>query len=379
MKNHFYVVISTYSPNSAATNRTLSYLKAWKNKAVEVTVVYLLPDRKFSQLQINADNIKVLHLWKMIPIKNYFVHNVLYFLYVVRLLCMLNKHETVFVYGQSYLLNWLLLKKRIIIYQERNEHPLAVSLGRRPYRVSINNYLKNCRRISGMFVISTGLKSYFVDKGVEESKIHIINMTVDPARFVGISKKNQKRKYIAYCGTASNNKDGVDQLIKSFAIVSHRYPNLYLYIIGQIPNKNEKNNNVQLAEQLGVSEKVFFTGVIPRQEMPQLLVDATILALDRPDNLQAKHGFPTKLGEYLLTGNPVVVTAVGDIPRFIKNGVSGMLAEPDNSKDFAKKIEWLLENPTEAAKIGQEGKRVALANFNNEVEAQKIIDVIFKK
>lgn len=379
MTNHIFAVFNSYSPNSASTNRALSYMEAWAKMDVKVTVFFLLPDRKFSRLQSKSDNIKVLHLWQIMPLKNYLFHNCLYLLYVIRLLCKLTSGDRIFVYGQPYLLKWLLIKKHIIIYHERNEHPLAVNLGRKPYLVSLDKYMKYCRRINGLFVISTGLKSYFIENGVVESKICIINMTVDPSRFEGVRKKEIQKKYIAYCGKASNNKDGVDQLIKSFALISPKYPDLLLYIIGQAPNRDEKNNNVQLAEQLGVSDKVVFTGIVPRQEMPQMLTDATMLALDRPDNLQAKHGFPTKLGEYLLTGNPVVVTAVGDIPLFIQDGVSGMVAKPDSPEGFSAKIEWLLEHPAEAALIGQKGKQVALANFNSEIEAKKIIDFIFQK
>ena len=47
-----------------------------------------------------------------------------------------------------------------------------------------------------------------------------------------------------------------------------------------------------------------------------------MLVLARPDNIQAKGGFPTKLGEYLATGNPVVVTKVGEIPNYLIDGVN---------------------------------------------------------
>lgn len=377
MINHFYAVFNTYSPNTALTNRTLSYLEAWDNMGVKVTAVFMLPDRKYSRSNKYFQNIEIMYIWEMLPFKNYYLHNLLLFLYVYRFIRQLKPGDNVYIMGQSYLLSRISKMVGINIYNERTEHPQAVKSGKGLYRISLDKYLFCCKKLNGMFVISQNLKEYFIYKGVEEKKIHIVNMTVDPSRFDGIKKKEQERKYIAYCGTASNNKDGVDQLIKSFALISAKYPALFLYIIGKAPNKSEKNNNAQLAEQLGVGDRVVFTGVVPRQEMPQLLTDATILALDRPNNLQARHGFPTKLGEYLLTGNPVVVTAVGDIPRFIKNSISGMIAEPENPKDFAAKVEWLLGNPNEAAKIGQKGKEVALANFNSNIEAKKIIDVIF--
>ena len=129
----------------------------------------------------------------------------------------------------------------------------------------------------------------------------------------------------------------------------------------------------------GISNKVVFTGVVSIQDMPQLLKDAEALVLDRPDSIQAQCGFPTKLGEYLLTENPVIVTKVGDIPKFLTDGVSALLAEERNPEDFASKIEWVLSHKEEAAEIGKRGALVALKNFNCEIETKKIIDFIMKK
>lgn len=90
--------------------------------------------------------------------------------------------------------------------------------------------------------------------------------------------------------------------------------------------------------QLGVQDAVIFTGKVAAEELPNYLVNASILALSRPDSLQARNGFPTKLGEYLATGNPVLVTNVGEIPLFIKHGENGFIAEESNVDDFAKNL-----------------------------------------
>ena len=133
-----------------------------------------------------------------------------------------------------------------------------------------------------------------------------------------------------------------------------------------------------MINDLGIKDRVVFKGLIPHDDMPQLLTDAVMLALSRPNNKQAKYGFPTKLGEYLLTGNPVVVTNVGDIPLFIKDRENGMVAEPDDVCGFAERIEWLLEHEEDAISIGKRGRDLALSNFNCMIEAVKIPNYILK-
>ena len=378
MKDHFYAVFGTYHPNAAATNRFLSYLEAWARMDTEVTVVFIEPDRRFSRLNNSYNNITVTYLWDTFSHRIFLLHKMMLFWYVKTFIKKLHPGDSVYVYGEPYLVNQIMRKRTDVqLFQERTEHPMVFNSGYWPYRVSLDAYLQDCRKLNGLFVISQPLKDYFESIGMAPQKVHVVNMTVDGSRFTGIKKQEQSKRYIAYCGNASNNKDGVDQLIKAFALVNKKYPDIFLYIIGQAPNPKVANNNAALVEELGISDRVVFTGMVAASDMPQVLTDATVLALDRPDNIQAKYGFPTKLGEYLLSGNPVVVTRVGDIPRFIEDGINGMIAEPSNPQDFSSKIIWLLEHPDEAVAIGQKGRMVAEINFNNEIEAKKIVDIIF--
>ena len=60
----------------------------------------------------------------------------------------------------------------------------------------------------------------------------------------------------------------------------------------------------------------------------------------------------------------MVVTSVGEIPQFIKDGESGFLAIPGSADSFAQKMEEALSNKERAAAIGQNGKKVAEENFD---------------
>lgn len=202
-------------------------------------------------------------------------------------------------------------------------------------------------------------------------------MIVDSQRFEGLRKEIISEKYIAYCGTVSNSKDGVDDLIRAFSLVHSQIPDIKLYIIGSVPSNREKSSNMELVNELGLNDFVVFTGVVPASEMPQMLKNATVVALARPDNLQAKNGFPGKLGEYLLSETPTVVTKVGDMPLFLTDGIDALLSEPSNPQDFASKVIWAIENPGKAAEIGKRGAQLAQKKFNYLTETRKLLEVIF--
>ena len=366
-----YLVKSTYIPNTAPANRFLSLVSGFSELGVKAEVVFVLPDSKGSRVDKSWPNITVTYLWSGFDVRNRYLRQFFYTLFSRRFLRQVQKGDTVVLFDPQRMIFPLLKKKGVKVYAERTEHPDVV----RSRSVNSNLYLEACLKIDGLFVISTALKDFFVSKGAMENRVHIINMTVDPMRFVGLHRQSTRR-YIAYCGTASNNKDGVDELIKSFAIVCESIPEVYLYIIGKGLTKNDESGNLRLVQTLGLTDKVVFTGVIPSTEMPQLLKDAEILALARPDSLQARCGFPTKLGEYLLTENPVIVTKVGNIPLFLEDGKTAFLAEQRNPEEFASKIIWVLEHPSEASAVGKAGAEVARRSFNCVIEAQKILDVI---
>ena len=147
----------------------------------------------------------------------------------------------------------------------------------------------------------------------------------------------------------------MDQLIHAFSIVHKIIPDIKLYIVGAIPANLSNEHNIKLIQDLNLSEYIVLTGMLPADEIPQIMVDAEMLVLDRPDNLQAKFGFPTKLGEYLLSANPVVVTGVGDIPLFLQDKDSALISPPNNPQAFAEKIVWALQNPDESKRIGYNG------------------------
>lgn len=373
---HFYILLRGYFPGLAANNHYLGWLKSFDALGVEATIVNIRPNDAFERMPDVYHKLKIINLWDnwfcrvRLRQLRYLIHQ----FNVWRFTNRVKAGDTVWVYDLPEALTKLVSKKNIHIYNEVTEHP-EVGVASGGSMKFVYKRINAIKHIESLFVISSKLKQAYIDRGVDRAKIHIINMIVDPSRFENLQKQGNE-KTIVYCGNGANNKDGVDQLIKSFALVHNKYSDFRLTIIGPSPKQGDASGNIELVEQLGLQESVIFTGQKSPEEVPQLLKNATILALDRPDSLQAQNGFPTKLGEYLLTGNPVCVTNVGDIPLFLKDGESAIVAEHDNVEDFSSKLLWIIEHPQEAAIIGKRGQEVALEHFNPMKEAKKMLRVM---
>lgn len=358
-----HILNRRFCPGEAWTNRILAYAKGFAEAGEDVVLYYIITDKQRTRPDVSIPGVKVVNLWesdgfiaKKFKIVS-FIKNLL------RFPGMIEKGDRLFVYGgydyQLQLAKWV--RKKAKVFCEITEHPQVFESSASDHKKNLQK-IKKMGGLDGLFVISNSLKEYFIKEGLPEKKVHVINMFVDTNRFIGL-RKTTDEKYIAYCGAVSYDKDGANILIESFAKFYPQHKDYKLYIIGKSVEATVIEQLKELSQKLGVENNVVFTGAVDPKEMPQLLYNARILALARPDNLQAQNGFPTKLGEYLATGNPVVVTRVGEIPLFIKDMQNGFLAEP-NPESFSEKLSWVADNYVDALRIGKLGRELAFSEFS---------------
>lgn len=371
-----YVLDSSYNPTSAGVNRLLAFGLALQKKGVQVTYFYLFPYKKGEKSTRYLDKLKFVYLWEDSPFKNKYLNTIR----SMRKFYKLMKPEIpVYAYSLLNCIYFLRKKKGIRLYHEYTENPEVIGkiggfVGEYLYRL----YKKTIPKLDGLFLITPALCDKYINEfGADPNKTVLLNMVVDKLRFEYLAEV-EPEKAISYCGIISEFKDGVSILIQAFAKVSSAHPDYLLKLIGPFRDVQTGKNLKALVDQLGIAEKVMFVGVVPPEEMPKLLKQSSILALARPDNIQAKYGFATKIGEYLMAERPVVLTRVGAVENYLVDKENCILANPDDVDDFADKLIWTIDNYDTASQIGIKGKEVALTHFNSEIESNKIYDLIFK-
>ena len=289
------------------------------------------------------------------------------------------KYDAVILVSNSLLLIYplaIVCKLRDIKYlQEKSEFPFVLMKKGLLAKMWARFYTSTTYKLfDGLVVMTKPLMEYFSTKVKKSCKLIEVPMTVDLERFAIGKTESQYGDYIAYCGNMAGNKDGVINLIEAFNIASKQIPNVKLLLIGGSTTPEDLVKIKDFAKNKG-DGRIIFYGKATREEIPQLLVNAKALALARPSSLQSTGGFPTKLGEYLATSNPVVVTAVGDIPRFL-NDTNSFIVEPDNNQAFAMQIVKIFSDYANAQEVGKHGREVAEQNFNYKVQSPRIHDFI---
>jgi glycosyltransferase involved in cell wall biosynthesis len=76
---------------------------------------------------------------------------------------------------------------------------------------------------------------------------------------------------------------------------------------------------------------------------------------------------PELLGQTLIEamacGAPAVCTRVASLPEVVEDGVTGIVVPPNDPAALERALRFLVENPTEAARMGRAGRERVLARF----------------
>jgi len=186
-----------------------------------------------------------------------------------------------------------------------------------------------------------------------------------------ISKEGVKKPYIFHAGTISESKDGIISTMKAFIMSSQKIDEpLYFYIAGK--ESAECKELRLMLKEAGLEDRVFFLGLINQEEVDKYQEGAYLSILNRNVTNQNLYGFSTKLSTMLIHGTPVIATKVGEINNWLEDGISGYMVEPHRPELIAEKIIEAVENPERNHKIGLAGQKVALENFNNIIQGQRL-------
>ena len=374
-------------PNGmAATNRIIGYCKGFLENNIGVEVVCLRRTEtkdKMNNTEVSGSyqdiNFKYLSS-STIKKSSFLQKRVDLILINIKLLLFgfgnINS-KTISLYYSSHtipaLILWFVHKlKSGVILKEESEHPDVYLNGKN--RLSKILFQKMHYKLFDVYLLMTkNLITYF--KTFSKTPALHVPMTVDLKRFdPDLRNHDENIHKILYTGQLDDSKDGVDLLLKAFSEVYKSHNNYRLHLFGPTKSEESLQEYKNMVKDLGIDEVVFFEGLVTRNVITEKVLNANILVLPRPDSLQAQNGFPTKLGEYLASGNPTLVTSVGELPDYLTDGKSTFMAIPGDIVSLEKKLYEIIENYDFAKKVGLNGRKVAELNFNNINQAKSIIN-----
>jgi len=228
------------------------------------------------------------------------------------------------------------------------------------------------RLVDGVIVISTFLEDYFSARIRRDARLIRVPILVDMDEF-GEEQTGALKDQRTLCFVGHLNHTGeIDGLLDAFFEVAPRFPEWDLRVIGGtcVPMAMERFR--ERAASSPTPDRIEFLGSVERSALPGLLREAGAFALPRASGLFSTAGFPTKLGEYMASGRPVVVTATGDIPLYLHDGEDAYLVPPDDTHAFAARLAEVLADPAAAKAVGARGRETARTQFGIETQGKRL-------
>ncbi len=219
-----------------------------------------------------------------------------------------------------------------------------------PYKSRWHRWLVHTNLLAANAVASTSqcMAAQARSLAPELGAIAITPFGVDLGTYQGIGPTAQAQSDRWVIGTVKTmaEKYGVDTLIEAFALLQRKLASsapalahsMRLRLVGGGPQTAALQ---QLAQNLGIADRVEFVGQVPHAQVPHVLASLDIyVALSRLDS----ESFGVAVIEAGAAGRPVVVSDAGGLSEVTVHGVTGLVVPRGNPQAAADALEHLLRN-----------------------------------
>jgi glycosyltransferase involved in cell wall biosynthesis len=164
---------------------------------------------------------------------------------------------------------------------------------------------------------------------------------------------------IIFVGRLSVQK-GIETAMRALALMRR---STVLDVIGDGPDRARL---IELADKLGLSDRIMWCGHVKHGELPRLLARASVLIAPFVDE-----GLGLVAAEAQLCETPPVAFASGGLTDVIENDVTGVLVTPGDVDGLAAGVGKILQDPALRERLGRAGRVAALARFSPATVAER--------
>jgi len=178
------------------------------------------------------------------------------------------------------------------------------------------------------------------------------------------------KKIVLYAGII-NILRGIEEMVQSMKYL----PDYCLVIFGPMYYSDYITKLHELIRENKVEDRVYFHGPVAFNEVSKYAMSADVgLALHKNLGLNYYYVSPNKLFEYMGAGLPVVASNFPDVKRFVEGCNFGVTCDPDNPREIADAIRYVLADNNRYEMMRQNAIKAA-KEFNWENESKKLLAI----
>ena len=194
------------------------------------------------------------------------------------------------------------------------------------------------RNANAVLATSSEQMTKLAGLGVPRASIRVVPWGVDTGRFAPegpVAKRNGRPRLLAVRQSAD--EPGLDTVIRALAEI----PGAELLIAGGPSGSGPANQDLAgLARDLGVADRITFTGDVSRTHLPALLRSADLLLSGEWEDRSG-----TVALQAMACGTPVAASTAGVVGDAVIDGTTGFLVPPGQPTMLARRIRHLFASP----------------------------------
>jgi glycosyltransferase involved in cell wall biosynthesis len=203
--------------------------------------------------------------------------------------------------------------------------------------------------------------------GVDRERMSVVPVGVDEAAFRPHPEIDRVPGRMMTTASADVPMKGLVPLLEALAKVRTEREDAHLVVIGRL---KDDSRVPQVIKRLGLGDAVRFVSGISDIELAELYGSAELAIVP-----SLYEGFSLPAIEAMACGVPLVGTTGGAIPEVVgRDGVTGLLVEPNDPGALAVAIVRALSDPELRERIGAAGRARVLERFTWPVTARETAD-----
>jgi glycosyltransferase involved in cell wall biosynthesis len=209
------------------------------------------------------------------------------------------------------------------------------------------------RGINAYLALTSFQRQVMIDGGLPGTRIRIVPNFLEPDPGVG----NDIRKGVVFVGRLAPEK-GIAVLLEAASAV----PGV-VRIIGGGPL-------APAVETAGATGEVSYLGSVAHSSVIEELKRSIALILPSV----WFEGFPLVMLEAFASGTPVIASNIGSLAELIEDGVTGLLARPNDAADLATKIRWARDHPEQMRQQGLNARQRYATKYRGDNHFAALVD-----
>lgn len=229
------------------------------------------------------------------------------------------------------------------------DHGTSAEWGLR-YRLTRAMETYAIRKVNAVTTICEGLRKDIIQRGISSDKVTVIPNAVNIEDFtVGevadaelVKELDLEGKVVLGFIGSFYAYEGLNVLIKALPTMLQENANIRLLLVGGGPQDQALKDQ---AQQLGVADKIRFTGRVPHEQVQRYYNLVDVLVYPRLRMRLTDLVTPLKPLEAMAQGRLLVASDVGGHGELIEDGKTGVLFKADDPQDLATKVLELIAQP----------------------------------